>query len=356
MSIGREDYQERKEARIDRMEERAARAHAESSAASRAALEIMRHIPPGQPILVGHHSERHHRRDLDKIDRNMRKSIEAGEKSAYYASRAASAASNHAISSDDPDAVEKLEAKLAKLQAAQERDKELNAWYRKHKTMKGCPGITDEDADRADKELSEMREGIRRPVPAWQLSNRNGEIKRIKDRLAQLRRVDEMEHTEIEFDGGTIITNEEINRVQILFDEKPDDATRSKLKIYGFRWSPREHAWQTQRTPQALHRACYILGINPPKPPPVPTADNDDAQDAAPQAELASTDATGEIQTAADGQALFPLIHTVSPVLHGRISSLSSIFACKSGNASFLSSWLLACNSTTPSGVSPVSL
>ena len=131
MSIGREDYQERKEARIDRMEERAARAQAESSAASHAAHEIMRLIPPGQPILVGHHSERHHRRDLDKIDRNMRKSIEAGEKSAYYSSRAASAASNHAISSDDPNAVEKLEAKLAKLQAAQERDKELNAWYRK---------------------------------------------------------------------------------------------------------------------------------------------------------------------------------------------------------------------------------
>ena len=307
MSIGREDYQERKEARIDRMEERAARAQAESAAISHAAFAIMEHIPPGQPILVGHHSERHHRRDLDKIDRNMRKSIEADEKAAYYASRAESAASNHAISSDDPDAVEKLEAKLAKLQAAQERDKELNAWYRKHKTMKGCPGITAEDAASADAQLAETREGIRRPVPAWQLSNRNGEIKRIKDRLAQLRRVDEMEHIEIEFDGGTIITNEDVNRVQILFDEKPDDATRSKLKSNGFRWSRMEGAWQTQRTPQSLRRACYLLGIDPPKPAPAPAAETDDAQDATPQADPADTDTTGEIQTAADGQALFPL-------------------------------------------------
>lgn len=307
MSIGREDYQERKEARIDRMEERAARAQAESAAASRTAHEIMRHIPPGQPILVGHHSERHHRRDLDKIDRNMHKSIEAGEKAAYYSSRAANAASNTAISSDDPDAVEKLEAKLAKLQAAQEEDKALNAYYRKRRTVKGFPGISDEEADRADKELSEMREAIRRPVPSWQLSNRNSEIKRIKDRLSKLRQVDEMEHSEIEFDGGMIVTNEEVNRVQILFDEKPDEATRSKLKTYGFRWSPMEGAWQTQRTPQALRRACYLLGIDPPKPAPVPTADSDDAQDAAPQAEPASMDATGEIQTAADGQALFPL-------------------------------------------------
>ena len=107
----------------------------------------------------------------------------------------------------------------------------------------------------------------------------------IKDRLAQLRKVDEMEHTEIEFDGGMIITNEDVNRVQILFDEKPDDATRSKLKSNGFRWSRTEGAWQTQRTPQSLRRACYLLGIDPPKPAPAPAADSDDAQEAAPQDE-----------------------------------------------------------------------
>jgi hypothetical protein len=298
MSIGREDYQERKEARIDRMEERAARAQAESTAASKAAHDIMRLIPPGQPILVGHHSERHHRRDLEKIDRNMHKAIEADEKAAYYANRAESAANNRAISSDDPDALEKLEAKLSKLQAAQEQDKALNAHYRKHKTVKGFPGISDEKAARIDKELSELRETVRSPIPAWLLSNRNAEIKRIKNRLAQLRRVDEMEHTEIEFDGGTIVTNEDINRVQILFDEKPDEATRSKLKAYGFRWSRTEGAWQTQRSPQNLRRACSILGIAPPKPAAAPAADSDAPQQAAP----ANVDTIGEIQTAADGQ------------------------------------------------------
>ena len=300
MSIGREDYQERKEARIDRFEQRAASAQAESAAASHAAHEIMQHIPPGQPILVGHHSERHHRRDLDKIDRNMRKSIEAGEKAAYYASRAASAASNTAISIDDPDALDKLEVKLSKLQAAQEEDKALNAYYRKNKTVKGFPGISDDEAARSDRELSEMREGIRHPVPAWQLSNRNAEINRLKNRIALLRKVDQMEHVEIDFDGGQIITNEEVNRVQILFDEKPDEATRSKLKSNGFRWSRTEGAWQTQRTPQSLRRACYLLGIDPPKPAPAPTSDSDDAQEAASQDEPASADTTSEIQTAAE--------------------------------------------------------
>jgi len=261
MSIGREDYAERKEARIDRLESRAAKAQAESTAAYNSARSIMEHIPPGQPILVGHHSEKRHRRDLDKIDRNMRKSAEADEKAGYYAARAEAAASNTAISSDDPEAIEKLETKLAKLQAAQEEDKALNAYYRKHKTVKGFPGISDEEAARADKKLSEMREAIRRPVPSWQLSNRNGEMARLKKRIESLRQVDQMEHVEVEFDGGVIVTNEEINRVQIIFDNKPDEDVRRELKRWGFRWSPREGAWQAQRTPHYLHRAKQICHV-----------------------------------------------------------------------------------------------
>ncbi len=56
MSIGRKDYAERRESRIDRLGNRAAAAKAESTAAYEAAHSIMKHIPPGQPILVGHHS------------------------------------------------------------------------------------------------------------------------------------------------------------------------------------------------------------------------------------------------------------------------------------------------------------
>ena len=41
----------------------------------------------GQPILVGHHSEGRHRRDLKRIDNNMRKSVEESEKVDYFQSR-----------------------------------------------------------------------------------------------------------------------------------------------------------------------------------------------------------------------------------------------------------------------------
>lgn len=71
------DLAERSLDRADRLEGRASRKHAESGAAQRASHDAVRHIPPGQPILVGHHSERRHRRDLQRSHSKMRKAIEA---------------------------------------------------------------------------------------------------------------------------------------------------------------------------------------------------------------------------------------------------------------------------------------
>ena len=260
MSIGRKDYVERKETRIDRLESRAAKAQAESTAAYNTARSLMDHIPPGQPILVGHHSEKHHRLDLDKIDRSMRKSVEADEKASYYASRAEAAASNTAISSDDPDAMEKLQSRLKGLQKRQTMMKSVNAYYRKHKTLDGCSELTPEVRQKIEKSWS-MGWYVGIPFPPYALSNNNAEINRIKKRLEALRTVDEMEHVEIKFDSGVIVTNEEINRVQIIFDAKPDEAVRHELKSWGFRWSPREGAWQAQRTPRYLHRAKRICHV-----------------------------------------------------------------------------------------------
>lgn len=52
------------------------------------------------------------------------------------------------ISADDPQAVAKLEAKLDKLVQAQETMKAVNAYYRKHKTLDGCPHLTPEQIDK----------------------------------------------------------------------------------------------------------------------------------------------------------------------------------------------------------------
>ena len=48
---------------------------------------------------------------------------------------------------------------------------------------------------------------------------------------------------------------------EILFDGKPDEATRSALKQNGFRWSPRNSAWQRQLTDNAERAARRALGL-----------------------------------------------------------------------------------------------
>ena len=52
------------------------------------------------------------------------------------------------ISADDPDAVEKLQAKLAKLVQYQETMKAVNAYYRKNKTLDGCPLLPSEEVEK----------------------------------------------------------------------------------------------------------------------------------------------------------------------------------------------------------------
>lgn len=45
-------------------------------------------IPMGQPILVGHHSEGRHRRDIARMDRSMQRAIDETEKAESYERRA----------------------------------------------------------------------------------------------------------------------------------------------------------------------------------------------------------------------------------------------------------------------------
>ncbi|MGJ3558929.1 DUF3560 domain-containing protein [Streptomyces sp. INA 01156] len=82
---------ERAEDRTERFSDRADRAASASNARYKAALGALDGIEPGQPILVGHHSERGHRRAIARSDSNMRKSIEERDKATHYGHRAEAA-------------------------------------------------------------------------------------------------------------------------------------------------------------------------------------------------------------------------------------------------------------------------
>ncbi len=86
-----ERTQERAENRVERYEARAETAEAQSTAAWETSNKIASFIPFGQPILVGHHSEKRHRRDIEKIGNAMNKSVELSNKAEYYSDKAESA-------------------------------------------------------------------------------------------------------------------------------------------------------------------------------------------------------------------------------------------------------------------------
>ncbi|CAM4224957.1 DUF3560 domain-containing protein [Bordetella muralis] len=71
------------------------------------------------------------RRYRERISRSYEKSLELQKKTEHYAGKAAAVGKN-GISSDDPDAIGKLTAKLATPQASQDAMKKLNAVIRRH--------------------------------------------------------------------------------------------------------------------------------------------------------------------------------------------------------------------------------
>ncbi|EFK1897680.1 DUF3560 domain-containing protein, partial [Escherichia coli] len=89
-------------------------------------------IPPGQPILVGHHSERRARRDAQRIENGMKRAVMLFERAEYWEERARSALL-HAKYKERPDVrwrrIKKIEADLRKAEKTiAQSQKYLTMW------------------------------------------------------------------------------------------------------------------------------------------------------------------------------------------------------------------------------------
>lgn len=61
-----------------------------------------------------------------------------------------------------------------------------------------------------------------------------------------------IEQKEYEIGEVRVLHNVEENRLQLFYPGKPESETITKLKSRGFKWSPRNKAWQRQLTPNAI--------------------------------------------------------------------------------------------------------
>ncbi len=170
----------------------------------------------------------------------------------------------------DPHAREMLTERLNSQRQMLEDAKTANAYYRKHKTLEGCPGLSEKNrawltrpgvfASGDGSPISQYGS----PFPAYELASIRGKIERTEQRLAELDRREQQAaepQTGTAFDGGQIVRNIDLNRLQILFDAIPDADTRAALKQNGFRWSPKNQAWQRQLTDNAERAARQVLRL-----------------------------------------------------------------------------------------------
>lgn len=147
----------------------------------------MKAIPMGQPI-HGVKDKNYREKAWDKLG----KSVELSHKADYYKNKANSVGTA-GISSDDKNAIAKLADKYNKTSSSAERRRIIDRVISIHSKINSNKPKTEE--------------------------------------------------TEL---GFKIERNNDINRLQLKFDGKPDANTRRILKSNGFRWSPREGAWQRQ--------------------------------------------------------------------------------------------------------------
>lgn len=167
------------------------------------------------------------------------------------------------IDAGDPLAEKKLQAKLEYLTEYQNNMKAANAYYKKNGTMSGYSGFSESTNQQLDSALKSGNSWHRKPFESYSLTNNNQQIKATQQRLKDL----ESQKTRASsgggsstFTGGKLVRNTENNRLQLLFDEKPSEEMRAKLKANGFKWAPSQGAWQRQLTDNAERAVERIFG------------------------------------------------------------------------------------------------
>lgn len=251
---------ERQEARAERYRQYAENAERRSTAAFNASSAAVENIPLGQPILVGHHSEKAHRRALDRSNSAMMSCVHEADKADYYRRKAEAAENNDNIYLEDDDAIERLQEKIADLTEKQEKMKATNKIIRSKKSVEDkiaeliSLGFSQSGAENVVTNGSTFQ--------TYMLTNNNAKINAAKKQLERAKSLAEKEDKEYEAGGLTIEECYSDNRVRIYFPGKPDDEMRTKLKRNGFRWSPSIGCWQAYINRWTLNFAKELTKSN----------------------------------------------------------------------------------------------
>lgn len=173
------------------------------------------------------------------------------------------------IKSTDANAIEKLQEKLRGLEESQEMMKVANKIIRNKK-------LTTEE-----KIIELVNMGVKETTAqkllmpdcfggygfaSYSLTNNNATIRATKDRIEHLEKLAKIaaETPQVEIEAGDetgvkIVDNNELQRVQIFFPDKPSAECRNELKSGGFRWAPSNGSWQAFQGYRTIDKAQAIV-------------------------------------------------------------------------------------------------
>jgi len=261
------DYEIRKQEKIERYRELARNAEKQQSALWEESRKMSDAIPFGQPILIGHHSEGRDRRYRERISNKADQAMKAGDHAEYWNRKADALENNISINTGDSEAVVKMREKIKAAQELQDRYKAINVAIRKGKGDRAaqenalselgyCESVIDS--------LLELDFSGRVGIARYKLTNNGANIRRMEKRLAKLQKLGEMETSERTVNGVRIVINAEENRVQIFFPEKPSEEVRGFMKMHGFHFAPSWDGkpWQRAYSLSAVELANQAIKIN----------------------------------------------------------------------------------------------
>ena len=164
---------------------------------------------------------------------------------------------------------ERLRAELETCEDVHQKMKDVNAIIRRKCTdeekvdaiVAEC-GIKEEQAKELvypDHDRGVFSQGF----TSYTLSRNLAKIKDLKAKIERHEAMAQKENKTLEFDGFDIELDYQEERLRIRHHQKPDAATIRELKGNGFRWSPKNGAWQRQLTTNAIYAMRRAVNITP---------------------------------------------------------------------------------------------
>lgn len=167
------------------------------------------------------------------------------------------------IMAGDSDAADRLREKIALAETAHAIMKATNDAHKRY--LKDPSSLDSSDLNESLKATIRAYKPAYswepHPVAPYQLTNSSANIRRMKERLAE---IETAQTTPATSAAGTAARLEDCpaeNRIRLFFPGKPSEEIRATLKRNGFRWTPTLGCWQAYRNHNAIETARKVAGI-----------------------------------------------------------------------------------------------